>query len=89
MEAAQAGVAAVGLGINPILTFGTDEQKKTWLPDLVAEVQRRYLLIQWNAAVVAMACWRSLVALIAPRWPICWEILQTRHSAIVMMRETK
>ena len=28
--------AAVGLGINPILTFGTDEQKKTWLPDLVA-----------------------------------------------------
>jgi butyryl-CoA dehydrogenase len=28
--------AAVGLGINPILTFGTDEQKDTWLPDLVA-----------------------------------------------------
>ncbi|WP_224275286.1 acyl-CoA dehydrogenase family protein [Nocardioides lacusdianchii] len=28
--------AAVGLGINPILTFGTDEQKKTWLPDLIA-----------------------------------------------------
>jgi len=28
--------AGVGLGINPILTFGTDEQKKTWLPDLVA-----------------------------------------------------
>jgi len=28
--------AAVGLGINPILTFGTDEQKNTWLPDLVA-----------------------------------------------------
>ncbi|MGI8701271.1 MAG: acyl-CoA dehydrogenase family protein [Nocardioidaceae bacterium] len=28
--------AAVGLGINPILTFGSDEQKKTWLPDLVA-----------------------------------------------------
>ena len=27
--------AAVGLGINPILTFGTDEQKETWLPDLV------------------------------------------------------
>ena len=27
--------AAVGLGINPILTFGTDEQKQTWLPDLV------------------------------------------------------
>jgi short/branched chain acyl-CoA dehydrogenase len=27
--------AAVGLGINPILTFGTDEQKNTWLPDLV------------------------------------------------------
>ncbi len=27
--------AGVGLGINPILTFGTDEQKKTWLPDLV------------------------------------------------------
>jgi short-chain 2-methylacyl-CoA dehydrogenase len=26
---------AVGLGINPILTFGTDEQKDTWLPDLV------------------------------------------------------
>lgn len=28
--------AAVGLGINPILTYGTDDQKKTWLPDLVA-----------------------------------------------------
>ncbi len=28
--------AAVGLGINPILSFGTDDQKKTWLPDLVA-----------------------------------------------------
>ncbi len=27
--------AAVGLGVNPILTFGTDEQKETWLPDLV------------------------------------------------------
>lgn len=28
--------AAVGLGINPILTYGTQEQKQTWLPDLVA-----------------------------------------------------
>jgi butyryl-CoA dehydrogenase len=28
--------AAVGLGINPILTYGTDEQKQTWLPDLVS-----------------------------------------------------
>ncbi|MDX5317889.1 MAG: acyl-CoA dehydrogenase family protein [Actinomycetes bacterium] len=28
--------AAVGLGINPILTFGTDDQKQAWLPDLVA-----------------------------------------------------
>jgi butyryl-CoA dehydrogenase len=28
--------AAVGLGINPILTFGTPEQKEKWLPDLVA-----------------------------------------------------
>jgi len=28
--------AAVGLGINPVLTFGTAEQKQTWLPDLVA-----------------------------------------------------
>ena len=28
--------AAVGLGINPIQTFGTEEQKQTWLPDLVA-----------------------------------------------------
>ena len=27
--------AAVGLGINPILAYGTDEQKETWLPDLV------------------------------------------------------
>ena len=27
--------AAVGLGINPILTFGTEEQKQAWLPDLV------------------------------------------------------
>src|SRR5918999_5434744 len=28
--------AAVGLGINPILTYGSKEQKDTWLPDLVA-----------------------------------------------------
>ena len=28
--------AAVGLGINPIQTYGTNEQKDTWLPDLVA-----------------------------------------------------
>jgi short/branched chain acyl-CoA dehydrogenase len=28
--------AAVGLGINPILTFGTAEQQQTWLPDLIA-----------------------------------------------------
>ena len=28
--------AGVGLGINPILTFGTSEQKERWLPDLVA-----------------------------------------------------
>ncbi len=28
--------AAVGLGINPILTYGTDEQRATWLPDLVS-----------------------------------------------------
>jgi butyryl-CoA dehydrogenase len=28
--------AAVGLGINPILTFGSQEQKDAWLPDLVA-----------------------------------------------------
>src|SRR3954452_3307552 len=27
--------AAVGLGINPILTFGNAEQKAQWLPDLV------------------------------------------------------
>ncbi len=28
--------AAVGLGINPILTYGTAEQKQTWLPELVS-----------------------------------------------------
>jgi len=28
--------AAVGLGITPLLAYGTDEQKRTWLPDLVA-----------------------------------------------------
>jgi alkylation response protein AidB-like acyl-CoA dehydrogenase len=28
--------AATGLGINPILTYGTEEQKQRWLPDLVA-----------------------------------------------------
>ena len=28
--------AAVGLGINPILTYGNAEQKEQWLPDLVA-----------------------------------------------------
>src|SRR6185312_7809541 len=28
--------AGVGLGINPILSYGSDEQKQRWLPDLVA-----------------------------------------------------
>ncbi len=28
--------AAVGLGINPILTYGTPAQKEQWLPDLVS-----------------------------------------------------
>ena len=28
--------AGVGLGINPILAYGTEEQKQRWLPDLVA-----------------------------------------------------
>jgi short-chain 2-methylacyl-CoA dehydrogenase len=28
--------SAVGLGINPILNFGSKEQKERWLPDLVA-----------------------------------------------------
>ncbi len=28
--------AGVGLGVNPIFTFGTDEQRETWLPDLIA-----------------------------------------------------
>jgi short-chain 2-methylacyl-CoA dehydrogenase len=28
--------AGVGLGANPIFQFGTEEQKQTWLPDLVA-----------------------------------------------------
>jgi butyryl-CoA dehydrogenase len=28
--------AGVGLGINPILTFGTEAQRQRWLPDLVA-----------------------------------------------------
>ncbi len=28
--------AAVGLGINPIATFGSEEQRQQWLPDLVA-----------------------------------------------------
>ena len=28
--------AGVGLGINPLVAFGTEEQKERWLPDLVA-----------------------------------------------------
>jgi len=28
--------AAVGLGVTPILNYGTEEQKQRWLPDLVA-----------------------------------------------------
>ena len=35
--------AAVGLGINPILTYGTEEQKQSWLPDLVAGAGARRL----------------------------------------------
>ncbi len=32
--------AGVGLGINPILTYGTQEQKERWLPALVAGAAR-------------------------------------------------
>src|SRR3954469_1299785 len=32
--------AAVGLGINPILTYGDAEQKERWLPDLVSGLAR-------------------------------------------------
>ena len=28
--------AGVGLGANPIFTFGTEEQRQRWLPDLCA-----------------------------------------------------
>ncbi len=28
--------AGVGLGANPIMQFGTEEQRQQWLPDLVA-----------------------------------------------------
>jgi short-chain 2-methylacyl-CoA dehydrogenase len=28
--------AGVGLGANPIFTFGTEEQRQRWLPDMVA-----------------------------------------------------
>jgi alkylation response protein AidB-like acyl-CoA dehydrogenase len=28
--------AGIGLGINPILTFGTDDQKQHWIPELAA-----------------------------------------------------
>ncbi len=28
--------AAVGLGINPILTFGAPEQREEWLPELIS-----------------------------------------------------
>jgi alkylation response protein AidB-like acyl-CoA dehydrogenase len=28
--------AGTGLGVNPILTFGTEEQKQRWIPDLAA-----------------------------------------------------
>src|ERR671916_2806098 len=28
--------AAVGLGVNPLVHYGTPEQKQRWLPDLVA-----------------------------------------------------
>ncbi|MGI8769190.1 MAG: acyl-CoA dehydrogenase family protein [Propionibacteriaceae bacterium] len=28
--------AAVGLGINPIASYGSSEQKQTWLPDLIS-----------------------------------------------------
>ena len=35
--------AGVGLGANPIFTFGTDEQKAAWLPDLVRRARPRRL----------------------------------------------
>lgn len=31
--------AAVGLGINPILTFGSEERKQTWLPEVRTKTQ--------------------------------------------------
>ncbi len=62
--------AAVGLGINPILTFGDAEQKERWLPDLVAgEALAGFGLTEPGAGSDAGAT-RTRAELVAGEWVV-------------------
>ena len=60
--------AGVGLGITPILRYGTDEQKATWLPDLVAgRTLAGFGLTEPDAGSDASAT-KTRAALEGPEW---------------------
>ncbi|MGH3362724.1 MAG: acyl-CoA dehydrogenase family protein [Nocardioides sp.] len=62
--------AAVGLGINPILAYGTDEQKQTWLPDLVAGERLAGFGLTEPGAGSDAAATRTKAELVAGEWVI-------------------
>ncbi len=62
--------AAVGLGINPILTFGTDEQKKTHLPALVAGEQIAGFGLTEPGAGSDAAATRTKAVLVDGEWVV-------------------
>lgn len=62
--------AAVGLGINPILSFGTTAQKEHWLPDLIAgRALAAFGLTEPEAGSDAGAT-RTRAELVASEWVI-------------------
>ena len=62
--------AAVGLGINPILTFGTDEQRKTWLPDLVAGTKLAGFGLTESGSGSDAGATRTKAALVEGQWVV-------------------
>ena len=80
--------AAVGLGINPILTFGTEEQKQQWLPDLVAgRTLAGFGLTEPGAGSDAGAT-KTKAELVDGEWvvngskqPWCWQSTRSLGSA--------
>ncbi len=62
--------AAVGLGINPILTFGSEEQKQTWLPSLVTGEKLAAFGLTEPGSGSDAAATRTRAELVAGEWVV-------------------